>query len=276
VKNQSAKLTLKLELGNTYELVQQQPTASVGAIVTDPPYGLGYNRPEWAWDVFPPEDFWVELRRVVEVGGNLTFLISPHVAHARVDAVIRAGWKVMEVGAWVYGNGRPVNVTRPKRCFDLVYFMARDQKSRMYPEQARLAHISNGKPRTKHAGRLSGQHTYGARKKEYTYLPKNRHPANVACTDQAEFDLPHYNEIFAVKKVAGTERATAGNHPTMKPIDLMAQIIKLSVQDSRAVLDPFMGSGSTGKAARLLGYPFIGWEQSPDHFKNAKQAIEAL
>jgi DNA modification methylase len=67
----------------------------------------------------------------------------------------------------------------------------------------------------------------------------------------------------------GTPRnkeATAKNfHPTVKPTDLMRYLIKLVTPPNGIVLDPFTGSGSTGKAAILDGFRFIGIEMTEDY-----------
>jgi len=54
-------------------------------------------------------------------------------------------------------------------------------------------------------------------------------------------------------------------HPTVKPTDLMRYLIKLVTPAGGVVLDPFTGSGSTGKAALLDGYRFIGIEMTADY-----------
>lgn len=54
-------------------------------------------------------------------------------------------------------------------------------------------------------------------------------------------------------------------HPTVKPTDLMRYLIKLVTPPGGTVLDPFTGSGSTGKAAILEGFTFIGCELTEDY-----------
>jgi site-specific DNA-methyltransferase (adenine-specific) len=63
-------------------------------------------------------------------------------------------------------------------------------------------------------------------------------------------------------------------HPTEKPVRLMSYIVRLSVRENRTVLDPFMGSGTTGVAAIQLGRKFIGIEREPKYFDIACQRIE--
>ena len=67
----------------------------------------------------------------------------------------------------------------------------------------------------------------------------------------------------------------ANNHPTVKPTDLMRYLCRLVTPPGGTVLDPFMGSGSTGKAAMLEGFGFIGIERDPEYVKIAEARIGA-
>lgn len=73
----------------------------------------------------------------------------------------------------------------------------------------------------------------------------------------------------------GTKKAAQNNHPTVKPTDLMRYLCRLVTPAGGVVLDPFMGSGSTGKAAMLEGFGFLGIEIDPGYFEIAKERIEA-
>lgn len=76
---------------------------------------------------------------------------------------------------------------------------------------------------------------------------------------------------------SGNERKTsrANIHPTVKPTELMRYLCRLVTPPGGIVLDPFMGSGSTGKAARLEGFNFIGIEREHEYLKIAQARIEA-
>jgi DNA modification methylase len=63
-------------------------------------------------------------------------------------------------------------------------------------------------------------------------------------------------------------------HPTVKPTDLMLYLIRLVTKNGGTILDPFMGSGSTGKAAIRGGFDFIGIEREDEYFQIAKARIE--
>ena len=71
------------------------------------------------------------------------------------------------------------------------------------------------------------------------------------------------------------KKGKTGNfHATVKPTSLMEYLIKLVTPVNGTVLDPFMGSGSTGKAAVRNGYDFIGIEREEEYINIAKARIE--
>ena len=65
-------------------------------------------------------------------------------------------------------------------------------------------------------------------------------------------------------------------HPTVKPIELMKYLCRLVTPKGGTILDPFMGSGSTGMAAKDEGFEFIGIEQEKEYFEIAKQRIKII
>ena len=69
---------------------------------------------------------------------------------------------------------------------------------------------------------------------------------------------------------------TKNIHPTVKPTDLMKYLIRLVTPKDGVVLDPFMGSGSTGKAAKIEGFDFIGIEMDEEYFQIAQARIDAV
>lgn len=64
------------------------------------------------------------------------------------------------------------------------------------------------------------------------------------------------------------------HHPTVKPVKLMEYLIKLVTPPGGIVLDPFMGSGTTGVAAKRLGFQFIGIERESEYLEIARRRIE--
>jgi site-specific DNA-methyltransferase (adenine-specific) len=64
-----------------------------------------------------------------------------------------------------------------------------------------------------------------------------------------------------------------GKHPTQKPIALMEYFIKTYSNEGDLILDPFLGSGTTGIAAKNLDRKFIGIELDPEYFAIAQERI---
>lgn len=64
-----------------------------------------------------------------------------------------------------------------------------------------------------------------------------------------------------------------GLHPTQKSLSLMTEILKIHTNENQKVLDPFMGSGTTGVACKNLGREFIGIELDGDYFNTAVERI---
>lgn len=76
-------------------------------------------------------------------------------------------------------------------------------------------------------------------------------------------------------RIDGKPAATGKNHhPTVKPTDLMAYLCRLVTPPGGMVLDPFMGSGSTGKACMREGFSFIGIDMTPEYFQIARARIQ--
>jgi site-specific DNA-methyltransferase (adenine-specific) len=77
-------------------------------------------------------------------------------------------------------------------------------------------------------------------------------------------------------QVSNSKHPRANIHPTVKPTDLMRYLCRLVTPPGGVVLDPFMGSGSTGKAALLEGFQFIGIEREAEYLKIASARINAV
>ena len=77
--------------------------------------------------------------------------------------------------------------------------------------------------------------------------------------------------VFVCNKNDGTGPAP---HPTTKPTRLMAELVELFSDFGDTVLDPFMGSGTTGVACAQMGRAFIGIEREPKYFDIACRRIE--
>jgi hypothetical protein len=80
--------------------------------------------------------------------------------------------------------------------------------------------------------------------------------------------------FFYCAKASKADRGEGNSHPTVKPTELMRYLCRLVTPPGGVVLDPFMGSGSTGKAAVLEGFKFIGIEREAEYLEIARGRIE--
>ena len=99
----------------------------------------------------------------------------------------------------------------------------------------------------------------------------------IAWGNQAKAELKRGNLDFAADG-DGTKHNKVSmrlnTHPTVKPVELMKYLCRLVTPKGGIVLDPFMGSGSTGMAAKDEGFDFIGIEKDEEYFKICESRIK--
>jgi DNA modification methylase len=146
-------------------------------------------------------------------------------------------------------------------------------------------------------GRFLWEKSSTPRTQVYKAHPQGRHPANLLLTknydtgncpvrilDEDSYNNRKISEYFKVfppdrpfiysKKASGLEKGESNIHPTVKPLKLMQYLTKLITPPGGVVLDPFMGSGSTGVACLKENFRFIGIEKSEEYFEIAKARLE--
>jgi site-specific DNA-methyltransferase (adenine-specific) len=96
--------------------------------------------------------------------------------------------------------------------------------------------------------------------------------SNQARHPRAEFggDTGSAARFFYCAKASKADRDEGNSHPTVKPSALMRHLCRLVTQPDGLILDPFSGSGSTGKAALLEGFRFLGAELDPEYAEIAR------
>jgi site-specific DNA-methyltransferase (adenine-specific) len=99
--------------------------------------------------------------------------------------------------------------------------------------------------------------------------PKGRVMSNIIQTQ----DFGDYQKFFFVGKVRDGKK-TGNTHPTAKPVELMNSLVTLSTQKGQTILDPFMGSGTTGVSSLLLERNFVGYEQIKEYYNIAEKRIK--
>src|SRR5690606_26613999 len=99
-------MSVDIRQGDCLEVMADMADNSVDAIVTDPPYGLGFMGREW--DDLPPGLPWAqECLRVLKPGGHLLAFGGSRTWHRLACAVEDAGFEVRDSIAWLYGSGFP-------------------------------------------------------------------------------------------------------------------------------------------------------------------------
>ena len=79
--------------------------------------------------------------------------------------------------------------------------------------------------------------------------------------------------FFYCAKASKSDRGEGNTHPTVKPQALMQWLVRLVCPPDGIVLDPFMGSGTTGVACATEGFDFLGAERDTDSYDTAKQRL---
>lgn len=301
----------RLFLGDCMDMLDELPSNSVDAVLTDPPYVLEsvvkrfgkqgskaakhgtdglYKRSSEAfvgaqWDtgevVFNPE-FWKEVARVLKPGGYCLAMGGTATYHKLGTAMDAGGLPVRDMFTWLYGSGTPKS-----------HPQGGDRHTAVKPAVEPIA-VARKKVEGTIAANLEkwgtgvffleGQRILGAG----TDPEKGAHPANLQHdgSEDALAVLAHAARYFYCAKpsradrMEGTEHLAPPEgsnktnwHPTVKPTPLMAHYSRLICPPGGVILDPFMGSGSTGKAAIMEGFRFIGAEMDPSYMPIAEARI---
>ena len=106
---------------------------------------------------------------------------------------------------------------------------------------------------------------------------KGRWPTNMLHDGSQEVDdsLSGASRFYYCAKPSKSERGEGNNHPTVKPIALMRWLCRLVTPPGGSVLDPFMGSGTTGIACVEEGMVFVGVERDRDSFGIARRRVRS-
>jgi len=129
------------------------------------------------------------------------------------------------------------------------------------------------------AGRSSTFEGYGdsGSAARFFYCPKaNKKERNAGCGDmEGEVRFASTNESGKMlpSKLNEPHKVKGNYHPTVKPLALMQYLCRLVTPPSGVVLDPFMGSGTTGMAAQAEGFGFVGVEREAEYVEIAKARI---
>lgn len=256
----------QLYKGDCLEKLGEIQSAYVDAIITDPPYGLSFMGKKWDYEV-PSIDIWQECLRVLKPGGHLLSFSSARTYHRMACNVEDAGFEIRDQIMWVYGSGFPKGKSQLKPSHEPIVMARKEGKK----EELRIDDCRVGTETLEE--HKAGKAKLGTFERDNMVTPERvgRWPANLI--HDGNINIEAFNRFFYCAKASNSDRGKGNNHPTVKPINLMRYLIRLVCPVGSVVLDPFMGSGTTGKAALEEGMEFIGIEQSEKYMDISKKRL---
>jgi site-specific DNA-methyltransferase (adenine-specific) len=283
----------KLILGDCLHKLKELEDNSIDSVVTDSPYGISFLGNKWDYDV-PSVEIWKECFRVLKPGGHILSFSSPRTYHRMAVNVEDAGFEIRDQILWLYGSGFPKSHNLKPAHEPIV--MARKPLSGTIKDN--ILEFGTGSLNIDNCKLDNGRypaniiHDGSEIVSEIFPQTKSSIPSE---KNKGGGDFPTDNKIklglkklqrtgfqdsgsaaryFYVAKPSKSDKEEGNTHPTIKPTELMKYLIKLITPKNGTVLDPFMGSGSTGKAAILEDYNFIGIELSEEYLEIAKNRIK--
>jgi len=244
------------------KVMRTLPDNSVDAIVTDPPYlttDLRFDRNGLSME-------WVnESLRIVKSDGYLAVFCP-----VEMSAAIARLWSLRFTGFWLKSNSgmRTASAKKPM------------SKSELYTVFAHPKHqVKNltwncvkieGKPYSKKQ-RLSGYCRGG--KDQLDRASPSGWTKDGYISENDGFRLQ--TDVILGNPKPCMPHAERTDHPTQKPVNVISTLVQWLTNEGDLILDPFMGSGTTGIACKNLERDFIGIELDAEYFQIAQQRIEA-
>jgi modification methylase len=244
-------------IGDCVAEMAKLPAASVDLVFADPPYNLqlegALSRPDQS-PVAAVDDDWDKFANFAEYD-------------AFTRAWLGAARRVMKPNATIVVIGSYHNIFRVGAILqDLGFWILNDivwRKANPMPN-FRGRRFTNAHETMIWAAR-------GAEAKAYTFNYEILKAGNEDCQARSDWFLPICTGAERLKDDG--DRKT---HPTQKPEALLARVLVAASNAGDLVLDPFLGSGTTGAVARKLRRSFIGIERDPAYAAAARKRIEAV
>lgn len=283
----------KLINGDCNEMLKYIGDSTIDFVVTDPPYGISQLNHEWNLSKieqstkkselttctvksipvgmkFNPDDAKnlgkfltitsYELYRVLKPGGFCIVFSQARSAHHVALAFENSGFEIRDQLIWDYGAGQG-------KAQGVQNFI-RKNKTLTQEEKERFINKFEGF-KTPQLTPTFETMWLCQKPKVGTFLD-NYLSYGVGLVD---FRNGSKKVKFEHKKPSQEERNESGNHPTLKPISLIEDLINVFCPQSGVVLDSFMGSGTTGVACMKTNRNFIGIEKDKKYYESASMRI---
>ena len=280
-------MNYQLFSGDNKQVLSGIPDNTYDACITDPPYGMNIAGVNWDHSV-PPKETWQSVYRTLKPGAFVLSFCSPEFYHRMAVAVEDAGFRPVDMIFWIVTT-KMAKQNRLKPAHEPIMVAQKPivgsiQKNQeqygcgsIEIERARVP-WDKEPPRgwigNSHQRRTFGSSSVRVSDQEEKQLvdanPNGRYPSNVI----GHLDDPEHQKYFYAPRATRKERGEYNDHPTPKPIDLMRYLVRIYSPPSGTVLDPFMGSGSTGIACLQENRSFVGIDISQHYVDIAEQRIK--
>jgi site-specific DNA-methyltransferase (adenine-specific) len=264
--------TFSILLGDSKEVLSNYDDNTFHSCITDPPYGMGMDH----WDhSVPSVDIWIEVFRTLRPGAFCLAFCSPELYHRLACNVEDAGFTIKDQIMWMTTTKMPKH-NRLKPAHEPIVVAQKPYQGTLQNNFEKwgcgLIDTENTrvpwdkKPPTGWVKDGAKRRTFGrdgkttGTQEEFGTVdanPDGRYPSNIIGDV-----LPEHQKYFYAPRATRKEKGSDNDHPTVKPIDLMAYLIKVYSPKETTVLDPFCGSGSTGVAALQENRKFVGIDLS--------------
>ncbi len=237
----------KILQGDAIQQLNTLPPNSINLVLADLPYGTTQNK----WDsVLPLTSLWEQLIRVCRPNAAFLFTASQPFTSLLVSSNLK-----MFKHEWIWIKNRGSNFANTVR------EPMKEHESVMVFSQGSWTYNKQMQERTG-GGASRVEYEFGHRTESTNYGEFGGREGQVLPTLRVPSSWQKFN----------TE---VGFHPTQKPVDLMRYLIRTYSNPNEIILDPTMGSGTTGVAALMENRHFVGIELNPDYCAIARQRIEA-
>lgn len=269
---------IRTVLGEALAFARTQPTGFFDAVVTDPPYALGFMGHDWD-RTLPGPELWREVLRICKPGAHLVACGGTRTWHRLACSIEDGGWEIRDSLQWLYGTGFP----KSKACLKpgvepIVLARAPGARTELNIDACRLgpgrypANVLLDEEAAALLDEQSGVLVSGAVTRTYTDVLVERSPALGAkrrnlSPDKVFADSGGASRFFYCAKASKSERThgrlVENPHSTVKPLSLMRWLVRLVSAPGAHVLDLFAGSGTTGLACLLEGRQGVLVERDP-------------